>query len=97
MRSNLLLCEHLYQPEIHELAKMRYELFAERAGFEPAIEFPLYTLSRRAPSATRTPLQIFWAAKIQFATQASESFYLLPKHTLHLHTSGALDQYIVAV
>ena len=32
------------------------ENLAERAGFEPAIEFPLYTLSRRAPSATRTPL-----------------------------------------
>ena len=31
-------------------------IFAERAGFEPAIAFPLYTLSRRAPSTTRTPL-----------------------------------------
>jgi hypothetical protein len=30
--------------------------FAERAGFEPAIPFPVYTLSRRAPSTTRTPL-----------------------------------------
>jgi hypothetical protein len=29
---------------------------AEGAGFEPAIEFPLYTLSRRAPSTTRPPL-----------------------------------------
>ena len=29
---------------------------AERAGFEPAIRFPVYTLSRRAPSTTRTPL-----------------------------------------
>lgn len=29
---------------------------AERAGFEPAVEFPLHTLSRRAPSAARTPL-----------------------------------------
>ena len=27
---------------------------AVREGFEPSIEFPLYTLSRRAPSATRT-------------------------------------------
>ena len=33
---------------------------AEREGFEPSIEFPLYTLSKRAPSASRTPLlQIF--------------------------------------
>lgn len=30
---------------------------AERAGFEPAIQFPIYALSRRAPSTTRTPLQ----------------------------------------
>jgi hypothetical protein len=31
---------------------------AERAGFEPAIPFRVYTLSRRAPSTTRTPLQV---------------------------------------
>ena len=31
---------------------------AERVGFEPTIEFPLYTRSRRAPSTTRPPLQI---------------------------------------
>ncbi len=30
---------------------------AERAGFEPAIRFHVYTLSRRAPSTTRTPLR----------------------------------------
>jgi hypothetical protein len=29
---------------------------AETKGFEPLIEFPLYTLSRRAPSTTRTRL-----------------------------------------
>ena len=31
---------------------------AEREGFEPSIRLTVYTLSRRAPSATRTPLQI---------------------------------------
>ena len=30
---------------------------AEREGFEPSIEFPLYTLSKRAPSTTRPSLQ----------------------------------------
>ena len=30
---------------------------AERMGFEPMKEFPLYTLSKRAPSTTRPPLQ----------------------------------------
>ena len=29
---------------------------AERKGFEPSMQFPAYTLSRRAPSTTRTPL-----------------------------------------
>jgi hypothetical protein len=29
---------------------------AEGAGFEPAIRFPVYTLSRRAPSTARPPL-----------------------------------------
>jgi hypothetical protein len=31
---------------------------AEGAGFEPAIRFPAYTLSRRAPSAARPPLHL---------------------------------------
>lgn len=31
---------------------------AERAGFEPALEFPLNTLSKRAPSATRPSLPV---------------------------------------
>src|SRR4051812_49675319 len=34
------------------------QIVAEGAGFEPAIPFPVYTLSRRAPSTTRPPLRI---------------------------------------
>jgi hypothetical protein len=34
-----------------------HSFLAEREGFEPSIEFPLYTLSRRAPSTTRPSLQ----------------------------------------
>ena len=30
---------------------------AERVGFEPTLEFPLNTLSKRAPSTTRPSLQ----------------------------------------
>ena len=33
------------------------EGLAEGVGFEPTIRFPVYTLSKRAPSATRPPLQ----------------------------------------
>src|SRR5215469_4596342 len=32
---------------------------AEREGFEPSIRFPVYTLSKRAPSATRPSLRRF--------------------------------------
>ena len=33
-------------------------LMAERMGFEPMKELLLYTLSKRAPSTTRPPLQL---------------------------------------
>src|SRR5271170_247492 len=32
-------------------------ILAERVGFEPTLEFPLNTLSKRAPSTTRPSLQ----------------------------------------
>jgi hypothetical protein len=31
---------------------------AEREGFEPSIRFLVYTLSRRAPSTTRSSLRV---------------------------------------
>ena len=34
-------------------------LLAEGVGFEPTIRFPVYTLSKRAPSATRPSLREF--------------------------------------
>ena len=34
------------------------ERMAERVGFEPTVEFPLHTLSKRAPSTTRTSLRL---------------------------------------
>ncbi len=36
---------------------------AESEGFEPSILFPIYTLSRGAPSATRPALQFFLLAQ----------------------------------
>jgi hypothetical protein len=32
---------------------------AERVGFEPTLEFPLNTLSKRAPSTTRPSLHVY--------------------------------------
>ena len=38
-------------------ARILTGFLAERAGFEPAVELPPHTLSKRAPSASRTPLR----------------------------------------
>ena len=40
----------------HGVGKRERRL-AEREGFEPSVEFPLHTLSKRAPSTTRTSLR----------------------------------------
>jgi hypothetical protein len=47
---------------------------AEREGFEPSLGLTLNTLSRRAPSATQPPLQIF----VLFAVNANGE--ILPRH-----------------
>ena len=63
---------------------------AERAGFEPAIPFRVYTLSRRAPSTTRTPLQR--AANVQFPHLGSEYFLgILCRNTGYLPRRYSLD------
>jgi hypothetical protein len=36
--------------------RVRENRLAERVGFEPTLEFPLNTLSKRAPSTTRPSL-----------------------------------------
>src|SRR5271168_3158016 len=54
----------VYHNAEREVARLRtagagaVSLLAEGAGFEPAIQFPAYTLSRRAPSAARPPLHV---------------------------------------
>jgi hypothetical protein len=37
--------------------RLLHAMLAERVGFEPTLEFPLNTLSKRAPSATRPSLR----------------------------------------
>ena len=39
---------------------------AEREGFEPSLGLTLNTLSRRAPSATQPPLQIFYQESFDY-------------------------------
>ena len=41
----------------HLLVEKYHKKMAEREGFEPSKRFPVYTLSKRAPSTTRPPLQ----------------------------------------
>ena len=51
---------------------------AERAGFEPAVELPLHTLSKRAPSATRTPLRylpVWFSSGRNFALRLFAHFF----------------------
>ncbi len=48
-------------PDVAALCTTQHVLgppLAERAGFEPAEEFPLRPLSKRVPSATRSPLRL---------------------------------------
>jgi hypothetical protein len=47
-------------PIVSQVVKyMKIKGVAEREGFEPSVRLPLHTLSKRAPSATRTPLQLW--------------------------------------
>ena len=46
---------------------------AERVGFEPTVEFPLHTLSKRAPSTARTSLRRRGAARFRPAGRAERS------------------------
>src|SRR3954468_18732939 len=51
--------------EAHASACSRERRLAERVGFEPTVEFPLHTLSKRAPSTTRTSLRVFRISGLQ--------------------------------
>ena len=44
--------------EAHARLASAERRLAEREGFEPSVEFPLHTLSKRAPSTTRTSLRL---------------------------------------
>jgi hypothetical protein len=47
-----------YHAVLDLVEKRRRNCVAERVGFEPTVEFPLHTLSKRAPSTTRTSLRL---------------------------------------
>src|SRR5258706_14249011 len=45
-----------YHPPTNEPPMGAHLLVADRVGFEPTRRFPVHTLSKRAPSATRPPV-----------------------------------------
>ena len=59
MRSSATLSSRNVGPfsERRRMPSLVQDWLAERAGFEPAIQFPVYGISNAAPSATRPPLQ----------------------------------------
>jgi hypothetical protein len=48
------------------------KILAERVGFEPTVEFPLHTLSKRAPSTTRTSLRA-WQSTVYSDSEIRKS------------------------
>ena len=54
--------------------KNKAYLMAERMGFEPMKELLLYTLSKRAPSTARPPLQIKFFFKYNFLYKLLSKF-----------------------
>src|SRR4051812_9480031 len=59
--TSLRIRSRIGRPSRRRLSVMfarRERRLAEREGFEPSVEFPLHTLSKRAPSTTRTSLRL---------------------------------------
>ena len=55
----MLIYIYFIEKRAQKLPVKKKYLMAERMGFEPMKELLLYTLSKRAPSTARPPLQIF--------------------------------------
>ncbi len=59
---------------------------AETEGFEPSVELPLHTLSKRAPSATRTSLHFLPGGKNTVSITITRIFFQhLQLLSLQLH------------
>ena len=67
---------------------------AEREGFEPSVEFPLHTLSKRAPSTTRTSLRVEESAVYSHSTiTSSRVVNITPCRFTHSVQSPAVVRY----
>ncbi len=68
--------------------------FAERKGFEPSIRLPAYTLSRRAPSTTRTPLYFSFICSSILSLYSNGSFFQLLLYFTNIAIQIDLDKRI---
>ena len=66
--------------------------FAERKGFEPSIRLPVYTLSRRAPSTTRTPLYFSFMCSSILSLYSNGSFFQLGLYFTNIAIQMDLDR-----
>ena len=66
--------------------------FAERKGFEPSIRLPAYTLSRRAPSTTRTPLYFSFMCSSILSLYSNGSFFQLLLYFTNIAIQIDLDK-----
>jgi hypothetical protein len=72
------------------------EKLAEREGFEPPIPVKVYTLSRRAPSATRPSLRTRWVVHHDFIREAvASNFPAIAPHGLQQLNLLTQPEYVV--
>ena len=67
------------------------QMLAEGVGFEPTLRFPVNTLSKRAPSATRPPLRIGPASQVHISSlhqNATRAFARQPTFLTRQRPSG---------
>ena len=68
-----VLIKSSHTAQIKKAPKRGFFNLAEREGFEPSIRLTVYTLSRRAPSTTRTPLQYSYCLSSIDASYSSDA------------------------
>ena len=66
---------------------------AERVGFEPTLEFPLNTLSKRAPSAARPPLQGRLLTNFEFTTSSGRPRFEHERRAVQFSASNRLKSF----
>ena len=90
----LLVCLRKRAFDTASKQKTRHSVtgFAERKGFEPSIRLPAYTLSRRAPSTTRTPLYFSFMCSSILSLYSNGSFFQFSLYFTNMAIQIDLDR-----